>query len=47
MSALSGLENELRTGLEEHPVKLGEVFSYGTAGFRTLYVLRVTPTHQI
>ncbi|KAF8560317.1 phosphoacetylglucosamine mutase, partial [Imleria badia] len=36
MSALSGFENELRKGLEEHPVKPGEKFSYGTAGFRTL-----------
>ncbi|KAF8445893.1 phosphoacetylglucosamine mutase [Boletus edulis BED1] len=36
MSALSGFENELRKGLEEYPVKPGEKFSYGTAGFRTL-----------
>ncbi|KAN0100580.1 phosphoacetylglucosamine mutase [Tylopilus felleus] len=36
MSTLSGFENELRKGLEEYPVKPGEKFSYGTAGFRTL-----------
>lgn len=36
MYAHSGFERELRKGLAEYPVKPGETFSYGTAGFRTL-----------
>ncbi|KAG8219769.1 Phosphoacetylglucosamine mutase [Butyriboletus roseoflavus] len=36
MYAHSSFERELTKGLEEYPVKPGEKFSYGTAGFRTL-----------
>lgn len=36
MSALPDFKQELKKGLEEYPVKPGEKFSYGTAGFRTL-----------
>ncbi|KAF9237318.1 phosphoacetylglucosamine mutase [Melanogaster broomeanus] len=36
MSALSKFEAELRSGSNEYPVKPGETFQYGTAGFRTL-----------
>ncbi|KIJ21797.1 phosphoacetylglucosamine mutase [Paxillus involutus ATCC 200175] len=35
MSALSKFEAEIRRGLNDYPVKPGETFQYGTAGFRT------------
>ncbi|KIK94072.1 hypothetical protein PAXRUDRAFT_828354 [Paxillus rubicundulus Ve08.2h10] len=35
MSTLSKFEAKLKRGLNEYPVKPGETFQYGTAGFRT------------